>query len=71
MKQKIYTPETKVLEIKILLDTDKECWDLAGKLKDEFGDRLGWSMYNLAIARSKTNFPECSDHLLEFIKVKE
>lgn len=71
MKQKIFTPETKVLEIKILLDTEKESWDIAGKLKDEFGDRLGYSIYNLAIARSETSFPECTDHLLKFIKVKE
>jgi len=71
MKQKLYKPETFVLEIKILLDTDQEAWEIMGKLKDKYGDDLGWSIYNLAIAKSKTHFKECTDHLLEFIKMKE
>lgn len=76
MKQKLYSPETTVLEVKILFKNDKEAWDLAFKLKDKYDIEMGYSIYALALAKknkteSSDPFKIVNDHLLQDIRMKE
>jgi len=76
LKQKLYSPDTTVLEVKILFKNNKDAWRLAGELKDKYDIEMGYSIYALALAKknkaeTRDPFKTINDHLLEAVKMKE